>query len=109
MQETKNAEDVSKNNSDDFDPGLGLELGPRIKTVSREYRVEAGGQVAISTITLVIVISIVVILILILILVLMIISLRWSWNAVWSNLEVWFSCRSRCLLNLLLTNLPSAF
>ena len=27
------------------DVGLGLELGPRIKTVSREYRVEAGGQV----------------------------------------------------------------
>ena len=27
------------------DPGLGLDLGPRIKTVSREYRVEAGGQV----------------------------------------------------------------
>ena len=105
MQETKNAEDVSKNNSDDFDPGLGLELGPRIKTVSREYRVEAGGQVAISTITLVIVISIVVILVL----VLMIISLRWSWNAVWSSLEVWFSCGSRCLQNLLLTNLPSAF
>ena len=31
-----------------FDPGLGLELGsPRIKTVSREYRVEAGGQVSL--------------------------------------------------------------
>ena len=27
------------------DLGLGLDLGPRIKTVSREYRVEAGGQV----------------------------------------------------------------
>jgi len=28
-----------------FRLGLGLDLGPRIKTVSREYRVEAGGQV----------------------------------------------------------------
>ena len=34
-----------EDSNDNVDPGLGLDLGPRIKTVSREYRVEAGGQV----------------------------------------------------------------